>query len=173
MDGYIRAIEVYKYDPTDAAKSLLDHCCIKRDSLDAFAGQLRQKGYTAEAAAQQGMELLKFGLDLSGTVRGNDPVASQTHALMSEQALAAFLSGNSAAYAEALGRLAAMTAQRLSQAELQSLRGREEMLIKQLPLPIKDWQKLIQDLCWGQTKADPSAIASAYETATKSKSGQH
>jgi hypothetical protein len=119
------------------------------------------------------MELLKFGLDLSGTVRGNDPVASQTHALMSEQALAAFLSGNSAAYAEALGRLAAMTAQRLSQAELQSLRGREEMLIKQLPLPIKDWQKLIQDLCWGQTKADPSAIASAYETATKSKSGQH
>jgi len=118
------------------------------------------------------MELLKFGLDLSGAVRGNDPAASQQHALLSEQALAAFLSENSAAYANALGRLAAMTTQRLSQAEMQSLRGRQETLIKQLPLPIKDWQKLIEDLCWGRTKADPQAIATAFEAATKTQSKQ-
>jgi hypothetical protein len=172
MDGYIRGVEVYKYDPTDAAKSLLDSCCIKRESLDAFADQLRKKGFTAAAAAQQGMELLKFGLDLSGAVRGNGPAASQQHALLSEQALAAFLSENSAAYANALGRLAAMTTQRLSQAEMQSLRGRQETLIKQLPLPIKDWQKLIEDLCWGRTKADPQAIATAFEAATKTQSKQ-
>ena len=45
-----------------------------------------------------------------------------------------------------------MTTLRLSHAQLQSLHDSEAALIKQLPLPIKDWQKLIQDLCWAQTK---------------------
>jgi hypothetical protein len=165
MDGYIRGIEVYKYDPADAAKSLLDSCCINRESLDEFADRLKAKGYNAQAASQQAMELLRFGLELSGTVRGNDPAASHEHAQLSEQALAAFLRGDSSAYAEALGGLAAMTTSRLSHAQLQALHDREEALIKNLPFPIKDWQKLIQDLCWSRTKADPAAIAAAYEAA--------
>jgi hypothetical protein len=165
MDGYIRGIEVYKYDPAQAAKDLLDSCCVKRESLDDFADRLRAKGYSAQAAAQQGMALLTFGLQLSGAVRSNDPAASRSHARLSDQALAAFLRGDSTAYSEALGELAAMATSRLTSAQLQSLHQRETELIKELPLPIKDWQKLIDDLCWGRTKADPTKLAAAYQAA--------
>lgn len=167
MDGYIRGIELYKYDPAQAAKGLLDSCCIKRESLDDFADRLRAKGYTAQAAAQQAMEFLKFGLQLSAEVRGSDPAASKSHAQFSEQALAAFIRGDSAAYTEALAEVAALTTTRLSHAQLQALHNREEALVKQLPLPIKDWQKLIDDLCWGKTKLDPAKMATEYETALK------
>ena len=42
-----------------------------------------------------------------------------------------------------------------------------EEAIKQLPLPLKDWQKLIDDLCWGRTKVDPTELATDYEAALR------
>jgi hypothetical protein len=172
MEGYIRGIEVYKYDPTDAAKGLLDACCIKRGSLDEFADRLRAKGYTAKAAAQQAMDFLTFGLQMSAEVRGSDPIVSRQQSQLSEQALAAFIRGDSASYTMSLGELAALATGKLSKSQLQALRSREEALIKQLPLPIKDWQKLIGDLCWDEAKIDPNQLAAIYETALK-RFGKH
>jgi hypothetical protein len=173
LEGYIRSIEVYKYDPVQAAKGLLDPCCIRRESLDDFADRLRAKGYTAGAARQQAMEILNFGLQLAGAVRGSDPAVSKRHALFADQALAAFLRGDAASYNEALAELAALASSRLSGAQLNALHSRMEELIKQLPLPVKDWQRLIGDLCWGETKLDPTELARDYEAALKRASGTH
>ncbi len=173
VEGYIRHVELYKYDPAAAAKGLLDTCCIKRESLDDFADRLRAKGYTAEAARQQAMDILRFGLQLCGEVRGSDAAASKLHAQLSEQALAAFVRGDAGFYNTTLAELAALTTARLPNAQLQALRSREEELIKQLPLPIKDWQKLIGDLCLGTPKLDPAKLAASYEAASKRHDATH
>jgi hypothetical protein len=173
IEGYIRSIEVYKYDHVQAAKGLLDPCCIRRESLDEFADRLRTKGYTAEAARQQAMEILNFGLQLARTVCGSDPLVSKRQAQFADQAMAAFLRGDSASYNEALAEIAALTSSRLSGAQMNALHSRMEQLIKQLPLPVKDWQGLIGDLCWGKTKLDPSVLASDYEAALDRASGSH
>ncbi len=167
MDGYIRGIELYKYDPVIAAKGLLDSCCINRESLDDFADKLRARGYTAQAAGQQAKDFLNFGLQMSATVRGSDPAVSQRHALLSEQALAAFIRGDSASYTTALGDLAAIAIASLSSAQLHALQDQEAKLIGELPVPLKDWQKLIGDLCWADAKVDPERLASAYKAAVK------
>jgi hypothetical protein len=167
MVGYIRGIEVYKYDPAKAAKGLLDSCCIDRGAIDDFADKLRAKGYTADAARQQAMNFLNFGITMSGEVRGADPTVSQQHAHLSEQALAAFVRGDSAAYTTAIAEIAALTTARLSKTQLNELREQEAGLIKDLPLPIKDWQGLIKSLCWADPKIDPQQLASDYTAAAK------
>jgi hypothetical protein len=167
MVGYIRGIEVYKYDPAEAAKGLLDSCCIDRAALDAFGDRLRAKGYTADAARQQAMDFLNFGLTMSAEVRGADSAVSQLHAQLSEQALAAFIREDSAAYTTAIAEMAALATARLSNTQLNELRNGEETLIKGLPLPLKEWQALIKSLCWADPKIDPQQLATDYTAAVK------
>jgi hypothetical protein len=159
FSGFIREIWVYKYDPAVAAKSLLDPCCGKyRGALDETAETMRGMGYTAEKARAQGMDLIKFGLSISAQVRGNDPTRSQQHTILSAVALAAFKQGDSAAYTSALTQLAQMSLTSLSPAEWSQIRAQEEQLVKGLPPPIKQWQSLIEKICWGRAKLDPQAL---------------
>jgi|HubBroStandDraft_2_1064218.scaffolds.fasta_scaffold88744_2 hypothetical protein len=162
FDGYIRETWVYKYDPTLAAKGLMNPCCSKsRPALDETAAKLRDMGYTAEKARSQGMELIKFGLSLSAKVRGTDPARSQQHATLSALALTAFQDGDNAAYNGALAQLASMAAVTLTPAQQQQIQAEQAALLKGLPLPLKDWQALIPNLCMGGAKVDPKTILDA------------
>jgi hypothetical protein len=169
FDGYIREAWVYKYDPAQAAKDLLDPCCGEyRKALDDTAETLRSMGYTAEKARQQGMDLIKFGLSVSARVRGADPVQSQKHATLSSLALAAFQRGDSSAYTNAMVQLAEMAATTLSAADQKQIHDQEEQLLKTLPLPTKQWQALLGKMCWG-AKLDPRAVLKGVQQAAGSK----
>jgi hypothetical protein len=157
--GYIREAWVYKYDPTLAGKSLMNSCCDRsRPALDDIAATLRTQGYTAQKARAQGMDLIKFGLSISAKVRGSYPARSHQHATLSANALGAFQRGDSPAYTTALTELAAMAATTLSAADQQAIHAKQAALLKELPLPLKDWQSLIGNLCMGGAKADPKAV---------------
>jgi hypothetical protein len=159
FSGHIREAWVWKYDPAKAAKDLLNACCPQyREALDETAETLRGMGYTAEKARQQGMDLMKFGLSISAQVRGSDRVRSQKHAALSALALAAFKKGDSSAYTSALTQLAEMSATTLSAADQQQIHAQQELLVKELPLPLKQWQTLINKLCWGEAKVDPKSV---------------
>jgi hypothetical protein len=161
FEGYIRETWVYKYDPALAAKNLLNPCCASsRPAIDEVAAKLRSMGYTAENARATGMDLIKFGLSLSAKVRGTDPARSKKHATLSAQALAAFQQGDGAAYTAALTQLAVMAATTLSRTEQEQIHAEQERLVKQLPLPLPQWQSLIAKLCLGGAKIDPNAILS-------------
>ena len=169
FDGYIREAWVYKYDPAEAAKNLLDPCCGDyRRALDDTAEALRSMGYTAEKARQQGMDLVKFGLSISAKVRGADPAQSQKHATLSALALAAFLRGDSAAYTNAITQLAEQAATTLSMADQKQIHDQEQQLLKALPLPLKQWQTLIGKMCWN-AKLDPKAVLKGVQQAAGTK----
>jgi hypothetical protein len=171
FDGYLREAWVYKYDPALAAKGLLDPCCGEyRKALDDIAQTLRTIGYTREQAREQGMALIKFGLSISSQVRGNDPVRSKEHSTLSAQALAAFLRGDSSAYTSALSQLAAMAATTLSAAEQHQIGATEEELVNGLPLPIKQFQILIGQMCLGRAKIDPKSVLDAVSKAVAAES---
>lgn len=164
--GNIRESWVYKYDPAEAAKGLLDNCCCERNAaLDEAAQKLGTAGYTAEQARAQGMEILKLGLSLCATVRGSDPDRSKQQATLSAMALAAFQRGDSSAYTSALTELAEMSATTLTAAQQQQFREAEAQLVKALPMPIKDWQALIAKLCLGDAKLNRNAL---WEAVSKS-----
>jgi hypothetical protein len=169
FSGFIRETWVYKYDPAEAAKNLIDPCCCQyRKALDETAETMRGLGYTAEKARAQGMDFIKFGLSISAKVRGNDQTRSRKHAALSALALAAFRDGDSGAYTAALTQLAEMSVATLPQAEWYQIRAQEEQLLKELPLPIKQWQALIQKMCWGRAKLDPKAVLDGVKQAQSS-----
>ena len=166
FEGNIRELWVYKYDPLEAAKDLLDPCCMDRVSLDKMADRLREKGYTAQEARSQGMDFLKFALKATAQARGTDAAGAQKQINLANQAFGAFLGRNEAAYNTAIAQLAAL-AGNLSVDQMLALRAEEEELIKKLSLPLKDWQKLIQDLCWSKVTLDPNKVAAEHEKFTK------
>jgi Concanavalin A-like lectin/glucanases superfamily len=174
FDGVLRETWIYKYDPVLAAKELLDPCCGGyREALDEMAQTLREKGYTREKAQEQGMALIKFGLSVSSQVRGSDAAKSQEHATLSAQALAAFQQGDSSEYTAALSQLAAMAVTTLSEAEQQQIHAEEEELVKGLPLPIKQFQDLIGQMCLGRAKLDRKTVLEATRKAmAEESSGQ-
>ena len=164
FEGYIREAWVYKYDPLDAARGLLDKCCgDSRKALDAVADQLREKGYTADKAREQGMALLDLAIGAATEVRGSDPAVSQQSSSLAAQALAAFLRGDSASYTTALAQLGALATGRLSHSQAQQLHQKEEDLFKELPLPLEGWRDLISKMCLGKAQIDPKQFASEYE----------
>lgn len=166
--GHLREARVYKYDPAQAAQGLLDPCCSgSREALDDIAQQLRAAGYTRERAREQGMELIKFGLSVSAQVRGNDAVRSQEQVTVTAQALAAFLHGDANAYTTAVASLAATAVASLSEADQQEIRDRQEELVNGLPLPIKQFQGLLDHMCLGKTKVNPKAVVDAVSRAMK------
>jgi hypothetical protein len=174
FEGYVRESWLYKYDPVTAANDLLDPCCGKgRAALDATADRLRAAGYTAQQARQQAMALLNFSLETTATVRGTDPGVSQHQRDLSAQAMGAFLRHDSAAYTTALAQLAALANSRLSTGQMHEIRDREQHLVESLPLPLKDWQSLIGDLCLGKTKLDPNQFVTDYERSRKSQPRHH
>jgi Concanavalin A-like lectin/glucanases superfamily len=165
--GYLRQAWVYKYDPAEAAKGLLDPCCKgSRGALDDVAQTLRDMGYTREKAQAEGMALIKFGLSAAAQARANDPGASQRQATLSAQAMAAFLAGDSNAYNNALAQIAVIAVQNLSPAQIQQLHGRQQDLVKALPLPLKDFQSLISKMCLGKVKLNPATVLSTVIQAT-------
>ena len=174
FDGFIREVLVYKYDPTVAAKGLRNPCCDRsRGALDDVAAKLRNMGYTAEKARSQGMELIKFGLSISAKVRGTDPARSHEHSTLSAMALSAFRQANNQTLNSALAQLAAMAAATLSPSDQQQIHDQQERLVKALPLPLKDWQSLISNMCMGEGKVDPKAILDAVTEAVGSRTPSH
>jgi hypothetical protein len=162
FEGHIRETYVYKYDPLQAAKGLLNSCCVNRPALDQVADELRKKGYTADQAYQQGMELLNFGIAVTNKVRGSDQAVSQKHASLSALALGGFLRGDSASYNTAIAQLAALSASRLSSVDEQQIRADEERLLKSLPLPLKAWQELLGNLCWDRATINPKDLRTEF-----------
>lgn len=170
FEGYIRETYVYKYDPLQAAKGLLDSCCVNRAALDKVADELRKHGYTADKAYQQGMELLNFGIGVTNKVRGSDQAVSQKHASLSALTLGAFLRGDSASYNMAIAQLAALSASKLSLADQEQIHADEEKLLKSLPLPLKAWQELLGNLCWDRATVKPKDLRTEFGEFSKQKS---
>jgi hypothetical protein len=117
------------------------------------------------------MALIKFGLSISAKVRGNDPVKSQEHSTLSAQSLAAFQQGDSSAYTSALSQLAAMAATTLSAADQQQIHAQEQELVNELPLPIKQFQHLLAQMCLGGAKVDPNSVLNVVSKTMAAESG--
>jgi hypothetical protein len=170
--GYLRQAWVYKFDPAVAAKGLVDPCCPgSKAAFDDMAQTLRSMGYTRQQAQAQGMALIKFGLSAAAQARANDPTASQRQATFSAQAVAAFLSGDSIAYNNALAQLAIGAMNNLSADQVQQLHSQEEELVKALPLPVKEFQSLIAKACLGKVKPNLPALVNTVMQATSTPSG--
>ena len=95
---------------------------------------------------------------------------SQEHSTLSAQALAAFQQGNSSAYTSALSQLAAIAVTKLSAAEQQQIHAQEQELVNELPLPIKQFQHLLAQMCLGGAKVDPDSVLNAVSKAMASES---
>jgi hypothetical protein len=171
FEGHIRESWLYKFDPVDAAKSLLDPCCDKgRKALDDAADRLRAQGYTAEMARDQGMAILNFALGTCADVRGSDPATSQQQRDLSSQALGAFMRRDSASYTTAFAQLAALAGQKLSPGQMQELSDTEKQLVEALPMPFKDWQNLIASVCLNRTTLDLNQFVSDHGRFEKKRS---
>jgi hypothetical protein len=163
LQGYIRETWVYKYDPAEAAKGLLNPCCVKRASLDRFVDRMKAEGFTANKTRDLAMQFLKFGLGVSGEVRGNDATTSQIHNNLCSQALAAFLRGDGATYTAVLAQLGSMATQQLTPDRQKQIHDEEEALFKSLPFKLKDWQELLKNLCLDRAMVDPKLFLELYK----------
>jgi hypothetical protein len=113
------------------------------------------------------MTLLNFGLGLCGKVRGSDPSVSQQQIDLAAIALGSFLRGDSSPYTTALAQLGALASTRLSTDEMVQIHNEEEKLVAGLPLPLKDWQELIVNMCWNKAKFNTKEAESEYQQFVK------
>ena len=170
FSGSIREFWLYKYDPTDAARGLLDPCCsCSGKALDDMLQTLRAKGYSGSDARAQGMAIIKQALSLTAAVRGTDPAGSQANAALCAQALTAFNKGDSAGYTDAMAQLAAMAASALSPGDQQQFSAEISQLVSDLPLPLKDFQALLKNMCLGGPQLNAGTILN---TVGQSQGGQ-
>lgn len=158
--GHIREVKLFKYDPYKDANGLLNPCCQDRKALDAAVQKLRENGATAESLAAKGREILQFGLDFMGKVRGADAAATAQQRQFSTAALTAYLRGDQASFTSAQARLALLTQQRLTQDQMKASNEQMEKLIANLPLPFDELQDLLSVLCLDKPTIDPEALVS-------------
>ena len=166
--GAIRETWLYKYDPHKDANGLLNPCCTDRKGLAEAVEKLREQGETADSLAAKGREVLAFGYELVAAVRGSDAATTKQQEALSQQAWAAYMLGDQAAYSTALGQLAALAQHRLTHAQQQALHDRQDQLMASLPLPRDDLLALVKTVCWDQPSVDPELVA---KVATEGGSG--
>jgi hypothetical protein len=72
LEGYIREVKLYKFDPYKYVNGLLDHRCMDRKGIDSMMQMLRQGQITPELLAQKGYEILQFAIDVMSKVCGGN-----------------------------------------------------------------------------------------------------
>jgi hypothetical protein len=167
--GFIRETFLYKFDPYKQINGLLDSCCTDKHALQNVVNTLKQKGETSESLEKKGWEILQFAVDSQAEVRGNDKATTVQQQKLGEAALAAFMRGDQTAYDQAMVQLALMSQINLTATQQENLRNQEEKIVAGLPLPLKDFQKLIGDLCLDKVKLDPKQLAAKLEHLKKIK----
>src|SRR5206468_11779941 len=90
FEGYIGEVQLYKYDPKDDVKQLLDPCCIDREALDKVVEQLRAAGWNGQRLGDRARDLITLAVEIAGAVRGNDPAQTERHQHNMAEAMTAF-----------------------------------------------------------------------------------
>ncbi len=160
LNGYIREVKLYKFDPYKHINGLLDYRCMDRKAIDSVMQMLRQSQITPELLAQKGYEILQFAIEVMFKVCGGDAAATTYFRQSSSAALTAFLRSDQTAYTTALAKLALLAQEHLNQQQMMDIDQQKNNLIARLPLSLDNMQKLLAMLCWDKVKIDPESLAS-------------
>jgi hypothetical protein len=148
FQGYIGEVHLYKYDPKEEVKQLLNPCCIDRKELDKVVERLRAEGWTGKKLGAQARELLHLAVEISAAVRKGDLAQTDEQKRNGAEAMAAFLRRDAAGLRSAFGRMMIQARQNLTQAEIADFGKRLMSQIDQLPLKPEEFIDLARALCW-------------------------
>jgi len=148
FQGYIGEVQLYKYDPKQEIRQLIDPCCIDRETLYQAIEQLRKGGWDGTVLGNQADQLMQIALQVALAVRADDPTQTEEHQRNGAEAVAAFLYRDAPGLRAALGRLSAQILRNLTPAQLADFAQQTQTLVERMPFTLEEFKRLARALCW-------------------------
>ena len=146
--GHLDEVRLYRYDPVEDIRRLLDPCCLDMRPVRRAAERLRSDGWTSERLGRVAARLMQLSGELARAVRNGDPARTDEQQQATAELMSAFARRDQAALRVAMGRVADLTRAVLPPNVIADLTREAVRLLRDLPLSPEETEALAVSLCW-------------------------
>jgi hypothetical protein len=158
FEGNIGDVQLYKYDPRNDAKSLLDPCCIDRRKIDSLYLEAKQKGWDGNRLRKTGNELLAAVSQMAGEIRNGSPAETKQQKNIGAALLSGILRHDASAYRLAFQEAVTQAQNNLSSQDQIDHANAIAKIVQSLPFSLDEMQKFADILCLEHTRIDPKSL---------------
>lgn len=159
FEGNLTEVKLYKYDPREDTKRLLDPCCIDRKLLDKAYLHMKQKGWSGHQLEASAWELLGVASKYASAIRHGDPTVTGEQENISTALMSALLRGDSGAYRSAVDLAVQQAHANLAPSDQSALNDEVVKVVEGLPFTIKQLQEFTRALCLQHAVINPDQPA--------------
>jgi hypothetical protein len=156
--GNITEVKLWKYDPREDARMLLDPCCVDRKLLDKAYLTMKSRDWNHQKLEASLHSLIDAASQYAGAIRGGDPVKTADHKNIGTAILGALLRGDGDAYLNAVNRAATQARENLPAEKIEALEKPIIDTVKSLPFSLEELQEYTKSLCLKAAHIDPKSV---------------